>query len=145
MHGKNTPWLLSRIINPKNLKCVTRMLFTQNQTIKVMIEINPTENGKIQLVSTKETSPKVIAAINVSDELTTSSLQKSVREIVAFTYPNDRKTTILIMNVPEGVKTPEAVMTYSIMVDCLHAALLDHAALREKLQNFAKDLKVFEK
>ena len=110
-----------------------------------MIEIITTKQGRIQLVSTKETSPKVMAAINVSDELTTSSLQKSVREVVEFTPLHDRKNTVLIMEAPEGVKTPEAVMAYSIMVDCLHATLLDHAALREKLQNFAKDLKVFEK
>lgn len=106
-----------------------------------MIEIITTKQGWIQLVSTKETSPKTVAAINVSDELTTSSLQKSIREVVEFTTLHDRKTTVLIMEVPEGVKTPEVVMAYSIMVDCLHAILLNHATLREELQNFVKDLK----
>ena len=122
-----------------------RMLFTQNQTIKVMIEIITTKEGGIQLVSTREASPKTIAAINVFDELTTTSLQKNIREVVEFTPLHDRKNTVLIMNVPEGAKTPEAIMTYSRMVDCLHTTLLNHAALRESLQIFAKDLEEFKK
>lgn len=124
------------------------MLFTQNQTIKVM-KISFANTKAILLsqcgedtiiTSTLEVSPKVAATVATNENLQTRQLQKSVRQIVQFSAEGKDKT-VLVVNVGDKAKSLDNILVLSAAVGTIHELLNEYAALEEKLKNIEKDIR----